>query len=121
MNRYEKYATVALLVFALTATIAYAQYSIWSNVSEEVVTDYSLTLDSTSNGRGVTLSGTLTNNGVQIQGATVNIYHCTADGTIIDQITPIAPITTDSNGDWSYWFIEPSVGTYYYIAEYEVT
>lgn len=120
MNRYEKYATFAL-IFALIATpLAYAAYYVYSPVVQEDVSgDFTLTLSSDSWGLGVTLSGTLLDGDSNpVNGATVVLYECAnMDG---DTPVEITTVQTNSQGEYTYWFITTE-DTHYYRAGYEVT
>ena len=118
MNKSVKYATVAFGVFSLMLVLVSGAYTLWSDVVQEDVSDYSLSLTSSSNGLGVTLSGTLLDGDTTpVSGATVSLYE--VDNMAGDTPVLIQNVTTDGSGEYSYWFIE-SAGTHYYQASYDV-
>jgi len=118
MNKSVKYATVAFGVFSLMLVAVFGAYTLWSNIVQEDVSDFSLTLSSSSMGVGVTLSGTLLDGSqTAVSGATISLYE--VDNMQGNNPTFLYNVTTNSQGDYTKWFTE-SVGIHCYRASYDV-
>jgi len=111
---------VALIYLALLlAGTAVAAYWIYSNVVEVTVSDYTLNLAYTTNGREVTLTATLKDpNGNPVSGATIYFYNCS--DTNRSDPHQLGTSTTDNNGIATFKWLAPKDGTYYFYAAYQV-
>jgi len=119
MNKSVKYATVAFGVFSLMLVAVFGAYTLWSNIVQEDVSDFSLTLSSSSMGVGVTLSGTLLDGSqTAVSGATISLWEVANMNGDLPH-TFIHNVTTTAQGTYSYWFPE-SVGIHCYRASYDV-
>jgi len=118
MKKVVVKVTLIYLALLLTGT-AIAAYWIYSNVVEVTVSDYTLSLSYTTNGREVVLNATLKEpNGNPVSDATIYFYNCSdINGSNPHQL---GTNTTDSNGIAIFKWLAPKDGTYYFYAAYQV-
>jgi hypothetical protein len=113
-----KYATVAFIAFACLVTLAYASYSIFSNIVTLTVSDYTLTVDVDESTpvlyHAVTFTGSLHLGTGPVTGATITLYQSD------DQISWIAVNNTETDGDGAYSILQNMTvsGTVYFRTEY---
>ena len=106
------------LTLLLAGTVI-AAYWIYSNVIQVPVSDYTLSLNATTNGREVILNAMLEDpDGNPVSDATIYFYNCTD----INGSNPyqIGTNTTDTSGVAIFKWLAPKNGTYYFYAAYQV-
>ena len=111
---------IALIYLALLlAGTAIAAYWIYSNVIQVTVSDYTLSLNATINGREVILNATLKDpNGSPVSGVTIYFYNCS--DTNRSDPHQLGTSLTDNNGIATFKWLAPKNGTYYFYAAYQV-
>jgi len=120
MNR--KLATILFIVTIALSSVAYATYSIYSNVIEDTVGEYNLGSSLIKDDSqpvlytNMTLTGTLRYNGVGVEGKTVYLLQSP------DQITwaNIQSATTNATGHFTFQVNRTILGTFYYKAGYNI-
>lgn len=117
----KKLATVAFIIFLALTSVAYASYSIYSNIVKDEVTEYTigpLTKDSEGGEKytNVTFTGQLLiGSGTAEAGKTIYLLRSTDNSTW----TQIATNTTTTNGYFTFAVNRTESGTFFYKARFD--
>ena len=117
MNKTNILITIGL-IFILIAAANAAGYWVYSNLVHIPLSNYVLVLNETHDGLSVHFTGYLLDpSGNPLNGKTVEIFQTDSDG--VDVLQSLANLTTNGNGNFSYDWIAPAAGDYYFQARYQ--
>jgi len=117
MNKTNILVTIGL-IFILIAAASAAGYWVYSNLIHVTLSNYSLTLNETHDGLKVHFTGYLLDpSGNPLNGKTVEIFQTDSDG--VDVMQSLANVTTSGNGNFTYDWIAPAAGDYYFQARFQ--
>jgi len=126
MNKTLKTLIVIVLCAVVTIGICAASIWIYSNFVKVTVTPiipgYSLTLLAPQTGiigSSIEFSGRLIKDDVGVGEATIYIYQTDSTGKIIELEPSIAPITTNTDGYFTFSWTPTTIGDFYFKAGYE--
>jgi hypothetical protein len=117
----KRIATVAFILFLALTTVAYGSYSIYSNIVNNAVSDYTFGTMTTSNAapqknQNVTFTGTLKLGTAPAAGKTVFLMRTTDNSTW----TQAASNVTDTTGTFIFTVNCTQVGHFTYKARFDV-
>ena len=113
--------TIMFLLALLAVGVVYAVYRIYSNVVTVTISDYTLNLEVTYNGREVTLIATLLYpNNTAVPGKTIEFWNCSDSNNPSSLIHKFGQKTTNSSGIATLTIIVPRNGTYHFVARTQI-